>query len=501
MSSDLKDRQAGVAVAAHPGLGVGQAVSRPVAYPRHRAETLWVAAAAVLDLAVATVIAIAWLRLRPADYPPAVRGVPYTIVAALLGPVWVLALTVGGAYHNKFVGVGSQEFQRVFNAGIRLLALVAVGSFALKTDFARSFVVVVLPLVTAVTLVERHALRKWVHRQRARGRFMRRVVVVGAMPEVIDLVSHVQRAQYAGLRVVGVCVPGDGRVLTVGGVQHVVLGTPKAVADVLHTVAADTVAVVGSGNGEGGYLRRLAWRLEGRGVELVVAPAITDVAGPRILVRPLEGLPLLHIEEPQLSGADRLLKEFLERAGAIVLLVALLPLCALIGLAIRLTSPGPALFRQLRIGRHGKKFTILKFRTMQLGAEEKLSSILDRNDQDGLMFKVRRDPRVTRIGRWLRRYSLDELPQLWNVLTGTMSLVGPRPPLPFEVERYADEVNRRLLVKPGMTGLWQVRGRADLSWQETVRLDLYYVENWSLALDAAILWKTIFAVLDRKGAY
>jgi lipopolysaccharide/colanic/teichoic acid biosynthesis glycosyltransferase len=173
----------------------------------------------------------------------------------------------------------------------------------------------------------------------------------------------------------------------------------------------------------------------------------------------------------------------------------------LVGLAIRVTSRGPALFRQLRIGRHGQKFTIFKFRTMQLGAEEQLSSILDRNDQDGLMFKVRQDPRVTPIGQWLRRYSLDELPQLWNVLTGTMSLVGPRPPLPFEVEQYAEEVNRRLLVKPGMTGLWQVRGRADLSWEETVRLDLYYVENWSLALDAAILWKTIFAVLHRRGAY
>jgi exopolysaccharide biosynthesis polyprenyl glycosylphosphotransferase len=280
-----------------------------------------------------------------------------------------------------------------------------------------------------------------------------------------------------------------------------VLGAPEAVAELLHTVVADTVAVVGSGNGEGGYLRRLAWRLEGRGVELVVAPAITDVAGPRILVRPLEGLPLLHIEEPQLSGADRLLKELLERVGAAFLLVALFPLCMLVGLAIRVTSRGPALFRQLRIGRHGQKFTIFKFRTMQLGAEEQLSSILDRNDQDGLMFKVRQDPRVTPIGQWLRRYSLDELPQLWNVLTGTMSLVGPRPPLPFEVEQYAEEVNRRLLVKPGMTGLWQVRGRADLSWEETVRLDLYYVENWSLALDAAILWKTIFAVLHRRGAY
>jgi exopolysaccharide biosynthesis polyprenyl glycosylphosphotransferase len=480
---------------------VGQVASRPAAYPRHRAETFWVVAAAVLDMAVAAVIALIWLRFRPADYPTAVRGVPYTIVAALFGPVWVLALTVGGAYHNKFVGVGSQEFQRVFNAGIRLLALVAVGSFALKTDFARSFVVVVLPLTTAVTLVERHTLRKWVHRQRARGRFMRRVVVVGAMPEVVELVSHVQRAKYAGLRVVGVCVPGDGQVLTVGGVEVPVLGAPEAVAELLHTVVADTVAVVGSGNGEGGYLRRLAWRLEGRGVELVVAPAITDVAGPRILVRPLEGLPLLHIEEPQLSGADRLLKELLERVGAAFLLVALFPLCVLVGLAIRVTSRGPALFRQLRIGRHGQKFTIFKFRTMQLGAEEQLSSILDRNDQDGLMFKVRQDPRVTPIGLWLRRYSLDELPQLWNVLKGTMSLVGPRPPLPFEVEQYAEEVNRRLLVKPGMTGLWQVRGRADLSWEETVRLDLYYVENWSLALDAAILWKTIFAVLHRRGAY
>ncbi len=234
----------------------------------------------------------------------------------------------------------------------------------------------------------------------------------------------------------------------------------------------------------------------------MVAPALTDIAGPRIHIRPVAGLPLLHIEEPELSGGRRLVKAMFDRTVGLLAVLALLPALLFIGIAVRLTSPGPALFRQTRIGRGGRPFTIYKFRSMHVDAETRLQALLEYNDRsEGVLFKIRRDPRVTGIGTVLRRYSLDELPQLLNIVKGDMSLVGPRPPLPSEVEQYEMDVHRRLLVKPGLTGLWQVSGRSDLSWDEAVRLDLHYVENWSLILDFMILWRTVAAVVKGRGAY
>ncbi len=245
----------------------------------------------------------------------------------------------------------------------------------------------------------------------------------------------------------------------------------------------------------------MAWALEGAGVDLLVAPAFTDVAGPRIHVRQVSGLPLLQIASPQFSGGRRLLKRTIDIVATMLGLIVLSPLLALVATLVAATSRGPAVFTQERIGRDGKPFRLYKFRSMCVDAEARREELVAENDCDGVLFKLREDPRVTRIGRWLRRYSIDELPQLVNVLLGHMSLVGPRPPLPSEVEQYEQHVHRRLLVTPGITGLWQVSGRSDLSWAETVRLDLYYVENWSVALDAEILWKTAFAVLRGSGAH
>jgi exopolysaccharide biosynthesis polyprenyl glycosylphosphotransferase len=290
--------------------------------------------------------------------------------------------------------------------------------------------------------------------------------------------------------------------LHVGEDQVPVLGVPGVGAlEALATVQADVLAIAGDSALAPGSLRAMAWELEGTGIDLIVAPAVTDVAGPRIAIRPVAGVPLLHVEEPQLSGPARLFKECFDRSVAAVALVVLSPLFLAISVAIRSSSPGGILFRQERVGRHGSRFTIRKFRTMVDSAEEDLAQLLHLNEHDGLLFKLRDDPRRTRVGCWLRRFSLDELPQLWHVVTGQMSLVGPRPPLPSEVEHYGADVRRRLLVKPGLTGLWQVSGRADLAWDETVRLDLYYVDNWSPALDFLILWKTINAVLRGRGAY
>jgi exopolysaccharide biosynthesis polyprenyl glycosylphosphotransferase len=279
------------------------------------------------------------------------------------------------------------------------------------------------------------------------------------------------------------------------------LGPARSMPQRLAGYGIDTVAVAGPSALSARELRQLSWDLEGTGTDLVVAPAITDVTGPRIHVRPVAGLPLLHLEAPAFNGARRVLKRGMDLVGALVLLLLLVVPFVAVALAIKLEDRGRVFYRQERVGKASSRFQIWKFRSMHEGAHEERARLAALNESDGPLFKLRSDPRVTRVGAFLRRYSLDEIPQLLNVLAGTMSLVGPRPPLPSEVDVYDDHVHRRLLVKPGMTGLWQVSGRADLPWEESVRLDLYYVENWSVALDLQILWKTLFAVLRPTGAY
>jgi len=298
-------------------------------------------------------------------------------------------------------------------------------------------------------------------------------------------------------------VPDAGEpTVRVPGGDVPVVGTLTLVTDAIRRLRADAVAVTASPAVSAQTLRRLAWELEGSGVDLLVSPVLTDVAGPRISIRPVAGLPLLHINEPEFTGGRRLLKGVLDRTLAGVGLLLLLPVLLLIGLLVRADSPGPAIFRQHRVGQGGRGFTCYKFRSMRVTAEADRALLLDLNERsEGLLFKIRDDPRITRVGRWLRKYSMDELPQLWNVFKGDMSAVGPRPPLRSEAEKYGFDVRRRLLVKPGLTGLWQISGRADLPWDEAVRLDLFYVENWSPALDLLVLWKTAFAVLRGHGAY
>jgi exopolysaccharide biosynthesis polyprenyl glycosylphosphotransferase len=248
-------------------------------------------------------------------------------------------------------------------------------------------------------------------------------------------------------------------------------------------------------------LQQLAWELEGSHAELVVAPVLMEVAGPRLHVTGVLGMPLLRLSAPVFTGARRVVKEVVDRVGGMFMLTLLSPFLLFLALCIKVNDRGPVFYRQRRIGKDGKAFTMVKFRTMRTDAEARRIDLLAMNEAQGPLFKMRKDPRVTRVGAVLRRYSLDELPQLFNVIIGSMSLVGPRPPLPEETERYGPDARRRLLVKPGLTGLWQVSGRSDLPWEESVRLDLRYVEDWSLALDALILWKTVRAVLKGQGAY
>ncbi|MEZ0074729.1 sugar transferase [Planotetraspora sp. GP83] len=428
---------------------------------------------------------------------PLVSGVPYAVVGLSLAAAWLLSLQQMRCYDGRVLGHGSDEYRRVATGSLHVAAFVAIGCYVLDLPLARGFVALAWPAGTAGLIGWRFAARKWLHSRRRRdASWSHRVLVVGTEFRAAHLIRQLRREPYAGYAVAGVCLP-DGYDDTLPGFPDVpVLGTFDDVRQTLARLGADTVAVTGLTIPR---MRSLAWELEGTGVDLVVAPALTDVAGPRVHTRPVAGLPLLHVEEPELQGPRRIAKNVLERAIAVAAVALLLPVGAIIAMAIRLDSPGPALFRQTRVGIGGRRFTLYKFRSMVRDAESIRETL--RNDGNGVLFKMRRDPRVTRVGGLLRRWSLDELPQLVNVIKGDMSLVGPRPPLPAEVATYGADASRRLLVRPGLTGLWQVSGRSDLSWEDTVRLDLYYVENWSITTDLVILWKTIGAVLRRDGAY
>jgi exopolysaccharide biosynthesis polyprenyl glycosylphosphotransferase len=423
----------------------------------------------------------------------------YLAFTAVLPLLWLGSLAVAGGYDPRFIGVGSDEFRKVINAAVSLTAAVAIFSYVTSLDLARGYVVVALPCTAALDLVARYGLRKRLHKRWRGGQDMRRTVAVGHPASVEDLVTLLQRDSHHGLSVVAACVAGAQRQDEVADVP--ICGGLDSVSSVVSSFNADTVAVLACPEMNGTRLRELAWNLEKTGTEMCVASALLDVAGPRTTIRPIAGLPLLHVDHAELTGAKQVIKGIFDKVSAAFALILLAPVFAVIAVAIKLTDRGPVFFRQTRIGKDGHSFTLWKFRTMIVDAESRKAQLLALNDGNGTLFKMRRDPRVTRPGAWLRRWSLDELPQLLNVVYGNMSLVGPRPALPAEVAKYREHMRRRLVVKPGITGLWQISGRSDLSWDEAERLDLRYVESWSLALDLQILWKTLSAVLNHSGAY
>ncbi|MCU1614060.1 MAG: wcaJ2 [Frankiales bacterium] len=420
--------------------------------------------------------------------------------AFALVPAWPSLLLASGAHSERVFGTGSDEYRRVGRAGFSLLAVAGFVSYAAGLDLSRALVVVAVPLLTVVTMWGRYLARCQLRRLRARGLCTKRVIVVGRGGAVLELTARLRHEHYAGMDVVALCVTAGDRA-RVADITDVPVGGLDDVMRLAADLAVDTIAVTSASETAAQYLRHLSWQLEGSGIELLVAPGLIEVAGPRLHIRPFEGLPLLSVEQPRFEGWQRMVKGGVDRCVAALILVVTAPVLLGIGLAVRLSSPGPVLYRQERVGLNGRVFSMLKFRSMVADADQQIDALRDGNISDGPLFKLRVDPRVTPLGRRLRRLSLDELPQLINVLTGSMSLVGPRPPLPVEVARYDSSVSRRLLVKPGLTGLWQISGRSDLSWDEAVRLDLRYVENWSLAADLLIIWKTFRAVLSRSGAY
>ncbi len=414
---------------------------------------------------------------------------------------WSAVLHALDTYDVRHAGHGVQEYRRVFQASVWLIALLALLSYASDIPVARGYVLVAFPLGTAALVAARWVARKWLVARRSSGSLTDAVLLVGDRRHVEALVVALARTPGAGYQVVGACVDGVPVGTTVAGVS--VLGAESDVVIQALAQGVDVVAV-SSSSGLGSHgLRKLGWSLEQTEIKLVVAPEIMDVAGPRLVTRPVQGLPLLHVEAPVFTGPRRLFKSLIDRGAATLGLLVLLPFFLSVAAIVRLSDPGPALFRQRRIGRGGRPFSMMKFRTMVADAEAQLPALREANEGAGPLFKLKADPRVTKAGAFLRRHSIDEVPQLLNVLRGDMSLVGPRPPLPSEVADYDPDTHRRLKVKPGMTGLWQISGRSDLSWEESVRLDLYYVENWTPWLDLMILWRTVKVVVrpGSHGAY
>jgi exopolysaccharide biosynthesis polyprenyl glycosylphosphotransferase len=369
-----------------------------------------------------------------------------------------------------------------------------------------------MPAGLLALLASRFTWRRWLHAHRLTGEFMAKVLVVGNLRTVKELLLDLQRAPLAGYGVLGVCVqqnsalgdltvdPETGR-RTINGVE--VLGGLEDVATTAQRFGADTVAVTSTAAFGPAAVRRLGWELEKTDIQLVLAPALTNIAGPRIHTKPIAGLPLIHVDRPTYRGANKIVKRSFDSIGSLFLLALASPFLVGLMIAVKFSSPGPVFFRQERVGHNGKTFRMIKFRSMVVDAEAQLAGLKlqQRDAGNSTLFKMQDDPRVTKIGKFIRRFSLDELPQLVNVVKGDMSLVGPRPPLMDEVATYHGEARLRLLVRPGMTGLWQVSGRSTLNWEDTVRLDTYYVENWSLTSDMVILWKTAKAVLSSSGAF
>lgn len=424
----------------------------------------------------------------------------YAWVALVVASVWILSLNLLGSRDSRLVGSGSVEYGRVINSSIVVLGVIAVFTLGTQVEFSRGFVFVNLPLSLMALLLGRVAARRWLGAQRSAGRYCSDVVVVGSALAVTAVTRDLRANPKAGFRVRAACLP-RGQPTAVPGLGDlpIKIGV-EDVPQILRDCDADTVLVTNCHDLSPVQLRELSWSLESGRYHLLLAPSLTDIAGPRVHARPVAGLPLIHVETPEHTGLGQVGKRMFDFVASASLILLTSPLWLLVVLGMRLSDSGNIFYRQERIGQDGHAFKMVKFRTMVPDAESRLAALLAR---DGLgdtpLFKLADDPRITPIGRVMRRYSIDELPQLLNVFKGEMSLVGPRPQVDAEVALYDNAAQRRLIAKPGMTGLWQVSGRSRLTWDEAVRLDLYYLENWSMAVDLVILLRTVRAVV-RPGA-
>ncbi|WP_233201656.1 sugar transferase [Cryobacterium sp. Y11] len=477
--------------------------------PAHDWHAIYSARLSITDLLVLIWVVfgvqIAWFGFDSGDL--AVRSsdlaVSYTSVSVILILSWMAVLSIYGTRTDRVLGTGFDEYKLIVGASVRLFGLLAIVAFLFHIDVARGYILLAFPLGIVVLVFSRWMWRQWLVAQRARGQYTSRVILVGTQESSARIAGELTTRLGAGYLVVGACVTAGPADSYLPDSTVPVLGGIDDVHTALDSLGADTVIITSSDAISPQRMRELSWSLEPGRHHLIMVPRLIDVSGPRIHTRPVAGLPLIHVETPRYEGRTLFTKRAVDIIASTLLIVCLSPVLAGIALAVKLSGSGKVLFYQERVGINGRHFHMIKFRSMVADAEARLADLQDtkRTAGNSVMFKMPDDPRVTRIGRFLRRFSLDELPQLFNVLRGSMSLVGPRPPLRSEVDEYAHHVHRRFLVKPGITGLWQVSGRSNLSWDDTVRLDLYYVENWSLVGDLVILWRTAKAVLARDGAF
>lgn len=424
----------------------------------------------------------------------------YFITSLLFTVGWLVSLQIFGTRDATVIGSGSPEYRRIADATMRVFGVLAIFALLFQVQFGRFYLLIALPSGLLLLIITRLLWRKWLRNQRRRGHFMQRAIVIGDRDKAGHVATQIMREPESGIHIVGaVTTHGSGDAL---GEGIPVLGNFSDVLAIIdsHTVEAVILSTADAITPK--HTRQFGWALDRKRIDLIVAPALTDIAGPRIRTRPVAGLPLIHVEYPRFEGRQRVAKRVFDIVGTIGLIVLFSPVMLAVAIAVATTSRGPIFYSQERVGLHGKKFSMFKFRSMVVGADDQLQSLLDhQGTSDRPLFKVNSDPRITPVGRFIRRYSLDELPQFFNVLVGTMSLVGPRPQRDAEVALYDDDAHRRLIMKPGITGLWQVSGRSDLSWDDAIRLDLYYVENWSITNDIVVVARTLSAIIKPTGAH
>jgi len=449
-----------------------------------------------LVLATATFLGFI-TRFSVAELESSLVG-PIQTVGTLAPIMWLLVLALNGSYEQRVVGLGLAEYGRILQSALWMVALVSIVSFLGKYDTSRAYVLLVIPIGTAGLLAERWLWRRWILHKRSQGKELQSTIVVGSEDDRRHVADSLQERHWAGYEVVDEFEAPTGEQEGLGNASAEWM---DALMERIDAGQIMCIALAPTCGLNGADIRELSWRIEGRGIDLLISSTLGAITGPRLSLRVATGLPFMHLDEVGLGLTKRTVKRTIDLVLSVVALVVLLPVFLVIALGVLVSSGTPIFFRQNRIGQRGQVFRMWKFRTMVPDADAQRENLRAEQQSDAPIAKFTNDPRVTPFGRFLRRWSLDELPQLMNVVTGDMSLVGPRPHPIDDVQRYRDSDTRRLLAKPGMTGLWQVAGRSDLSWDDAVELDLLYIENWSVVADAAILARTVQAVLTRSGAY
>ncbi|MCU1355214.1 MAG: putative UDP-galactose phosphate transferase (WeeH) (Modular protein) [Acidimicrobiales bacterium] len=451
----------------------------------------------VADAAAVTASAgLAALAVRRWDVHPGADSELFWAAVTTV-PLWLAIFANQRLYNTRFIGRRIDEFRRVVNASLFGTLGVSVTANFVKVLPSRTGLLVLLVASCLVVTLEREVARRIFLRLRSRGRMVRSVVIAGANPEGRDIAAMLQAEPWLGYQVLGFVDDHASSEEPVPGVP--LLGGVAQLGGILREFPNASVIVAASAV-ESAVTNRLARDLLDQGVHVELSSTLRDISSQRLTVRPLGRFPIVYVEPVTRGGWRAWAKRAFDLVAAAVGLLIASPLMAVVAILVKLDSRGPVLFRQVRVGRDSEPFSVLKIRTMDVDAEARLAELREQNEADGPLFKMANDPRITRVGRILRMTSLDEVPQLWNVIRGDMSLVGPRPALPHETEEWDSLLTQRLRVKPGITGMWQVSGRSDTSFDDYTRLDLYYVDNWSLATDLAILAKTVPVVLLRKGA-